>query len=75
MRPRAELAVTGRTAGAHLSMQPAELLTWNSGSPPAGELVINSNGTEPVTLAKVGVDDHDFSLSGVPERRWARVLR
>ncbi|HEY7043094.1 MAG TPA: choice-of-anchor D domain-containing protein, partial [Nocardioidaceae bacterium] len=66
LRPRAELAVAGRTVGGHLTMQPAELLTLNSGAPPTGELVINSDGTDPVTLQKIGVDDHDFALSGVP---------
>jgi len=66
IRPRVELAVAGRTSGAHLTMQPAELLILNSGSPPTGGLVITSDGTDPVTLAKIGVDKPDFALSGAP---------
>jgi hypothetical protein len=65
-RPRAELAVIGRAAGAHLTMQPAELLILDSGSPPTGELLIVSDGTDPVTLTKLGLDNHGFSFGGVP---------
>lgn len=56
------LAVTGHAAGPHLTTQPVELLNLDAGPPPAGEIVLISDGTDAVTVAKGGVDDNDFAL-------------
>ncbi|GIH08489.1 hypothetical protein Rhe02_65560 [Rhizocola hellebori] len=66
LRPRAQLTVVGRASGPHLSLNPIELLNLDSGLPPAGELTITSDGTDPVSLTKVGVTDSAFSYSGFP---------
>ncbi|HSB85348.1 MAG TPA: choice-of-anchor D domain-containing protein, partial [Ilumatobacteraceae bacterium] len=66
LRPRAVLTVGGRASGPHLILQPRELLDLGNGSPPNGQLVIISDGTDPVTLIKIGVDDRDFAVGGLP---------
>jgi hypothetical protein len=66
LRPRAVLAVTGRASGGHLSTQPRELLQLDPGLPPTGQLTILSDGTDPVQVLKVGVQDRDFVISGLP---------
>jgi len=66
LRPRAVLRLIGRAAGGHLSTQPSEFLRLDSGTPPTGDMVLTSDGTDPVELIKVGVSDHDFVISGFP---------
>lgn len=66
LRPRAVLVVAGRTAGPHLTLQPPELVDLGAASPPSGTLVITSDGTDPVNLVKVGVDDGAFTFTGFP---------
>ena len=66
MRPRAVLTVGGRASGPHLTLQPPELLDLGTGAPPAGQLILVSDGSDPLTLTRVRVDDRDFSFSGFP---------
>jgi NTE family protein len=66
MRPVAVLAVSGRAAGAHLSPLPREVLNLNSGQPPTGQMILTSDGSDPVALTKFALTSRDFSVSGFP---------
>ncbi len=68
LRHTAELRVRGRAAGAHVT-DPSEVLDLGEvpPSPTSATLTFHSDGTDPVTVEKVTLQDGaDFDVSGVP---------